>query len=161
MAILERYYKTKFVVVTATAVFAALGTPAIAATPAEDIKSRQQKLKDLGAAMKLINDQLKTDAPDVARIREAAAKVKKHSEAIGTWFPSGTGPEAGVETAAKPEIWTDAADFAEKVQGFQAEAGKLATIAAASDLASMKKQVRMVARTCGGCHDTYRVKKGT
>ena len=36
------------------------------------------------------------------------------------WFPKGTGPEAGVKTAALPDIWKNKPDFNDKVAAMQA-----------------------------------------
>jgi cytochrome c556 len=156
----KREWTKHFVTVATTAVIASAAAVALAAaSPKDTIKLRQEGLKDLGAQMKVINDTLKTSAPDAAKIKEAAAKVKKHSAEISTWFPAGSGPEAGVETAAKPEIWKDAADFTAKGNAFVAEADKLATVADSGDVEGVRNQVRAVGKSCGGCHERYRVKK--
>jgi cytochrome c556 len=155
----KREWRTKLVTITTTAVIATMGAMALAATPAETIKSRQDHLKELGKASKSISDTLKTDAPDAAVIKSAGAVYKSAAADIANWFPKGTGPEAGVETKAKAEIWTDAAGFADKIKNFQTEANKLAALADAGDVEGVRAQVRKVGPACGACHDNYRVKK--
>lgn len=128
-------------------------------TPADTIKTRQQSLKDLGAAFKLIRDQSQSGAPDVAKIKVAAADVKKAADAIATWFPKGTGPEAGVKTAAKPEIWSDAAGFTTATNNFVEQAAKFNQIATSADAAAISAGIKPLGQTCGGCHDKFRIKE--
>ncbi len=80
-------------------------------TPQQVIETRQANLKDMGANFKTINDQSKAGTPDMAAITAAADKIKGYSADIGNWFPAGTGPEAGIKTAALPKIWEDCATF--------------------------------------------------
>jgi cytochrome c556 len=161
MSTFKRDWRATLVTITTTAIIASLSAVALAATPAETIKTRQEGMKAMGGAMKTINDQLKTDAPDAAAIKAAGPKVKKVVDNISIWFPKGTGPEAGVETAAKPEIWADPADFADKIKAFQTEAAKLIALTDAGDIAGVKEEVRPLGKACGACHEKYRVKKET
>lgn len=124
---------------------------------AKAVGARQEGYKQLGAAFKTINDELKASRPDMAAIAQAATRMRDLSVAAPRWFPKGSGPEAGVKTRAKPEIWTDAAGFAAAQRSFQTETAKLQTIAASGDLAALRVQVRATGATCGGCHDKYRV----
>ena len=63
---------------------------------------------------------------------------------------------AGVKTAAKAEIWTDAAGFTAAVSKLQDETAKLQTVATAGDIDAIKAQARATAGACKNCHDTYR-----
>jgi len=83
---------------------------------AKAVATRQANFKQLGGAFKAINDQLKAGAPDMAVIKASAQKMKDLAAQEATWFPAGSGPEAGVKTGAKPEIWSDAAGFAAAVK---------------------------------------------
>jgi len=125
---------------------------------AEAVKARQANFKQLGGAFKAINDQLKTDKPDLAVIKASARKMKDLAAQEATWFPAGSGPEAGVKTAAKPDIWSDAAGFAAGVKRLQAETTRLADAANSGSLDAVKAQVATTAKACGGCHDKYRLK---
>jgi cytochrome c556 len=160
MSIFQRYGRA-LVTVAIAAIVASMSAMAPAATPAETIKSRQQGLKAMGEAMKTIKDQLDNDKPDAGAIKAAGAKVKTVSDSFDSWFPKGTGPEAGVEMSAKPEIWTNPADFAEKTKAFQAEAAKLVALTDAGNIDSVRSQARKVGKSCAACHDSYRVKKET
>jgi cytochrome c556 len=130
-----------------------------ASTSATDtIKARQQSLKDTGAAMKVIRDELK-GTPDVEKIKAASATIQKTSEDIGNWFPKGSGPEAGVKTGAKPEIWSDADGFSAARHAFAEQAAKLADAAKTGNAESIGAAFKSVGKSCGGCHEKFRVKE--
>lgn len=154
-------------IVTVLAVAAGLGLSAgiaLAADPApapttasgKAVVARQDHYKELNGAFRAINEQVRSDAPDKAAIGARAAKMKALAADLPSWFPKGSGPEAGVKTAAKAEIWTDAAGFAAAATKLQDETAKLQDVAAAGDLDAIKAQVRATNAACKGCHDTYR-----
>ena len=126
-------------------------------TPADPVafmKTRHENYEDLGKNFKVLLDNSKLGTPDMAAVSAAAAKVNEYAGQMGTWFPPGTGPEAG-KTEAKANIWTDRADFDAKLANLQTEAGKLVT-AAGTDAAAFKAQFGPTGGTCKACHDTFR-----
>ena len=131
---------------------------AFAATPADIIKIRQQGLKDMGAAAKVIRDELK-GTPDVAKIQAASAKIQQAADDIAHWFPSGSGAEAGVKTAAKPEIWSDPEGFMAARKALVEQSAKLADAAKAGDAEAIGANFKGVGKSCGGCHEKFRVKE--
>ena len=128
-------------------------------TVKQQIEARQKALKDMGAAFKTVNDQLKSSAPALDQIRPAVQTIKTHAAEIGTWFPKGTGPESGVETAALPKIWEDEATFQAAAQRLGDEAGKLSDVATGEDLAAIGAQAGATGGACKNCHDNFRKKK--
>lgn len=129
----------------------------LASTPGgKAVLVRQAHYKDLGKAFGALGAELRKEAPDKAAISSEAATVKTLADDLPTWFPKGSGPEAGVKTAARPQIWTDAAGFAGAVAKLQAETGKLQEAALAGDLDAIKAQVRATGGACKACHDQYR-----
>jgi cytochrome c556 len=62
------------------------------------------------------------------------------------------------DTKAKPEIWTNRADFDAKMDKMQAEAAKLPAVVKGGDSAAFKKQVADTGAACKACHDEYRLK---
>lgn len=65
-----------------------------------------------------------------------------------------------LETRAKPEIWSDAEDFAEKMDALQTASAELASVAAnASSMDDVKDAFGELGQACKGCHDDYRHKK--
>ncbi len=126
-------------------------------TPTDIIKARQEHLKDMGASMKAIVDQVRSGSPDKTIATDAAKKIAAYSRQIPDWFPKGTGEEAGIKTAAKPEIWAQPADFQAAAEKLPPEADKLVEAAATGDAATIGAQVQATGRACGGCHKIFRV----
>jgi cytochrome c556 len=62
------------------------------------------------------------------------------------------------DTKAKPEIWTNRADFDAKMDKMVSEAQKLPAVVRAGDMAAFKKQVGDTGAACKACHDEYRLK---
>src|SRR5439155_22475546 len=117
---------------------------------------RQAHCKELAKTLGGLVNELRKDTPDKAVIAANAATAKTMVQQLPTWFPKGSGPEAGVKTAAKAEIWSDAAGFAVAVGKLQDETAKLQQAATAGDMDAIKAQVRATAGACKNCHDTYR-----
>lgn len=65
---------------------------------------------------------------------------------------------SGEKSAAKSEIYTDAAKFRAAADALEAATAKLGAVARAKDEAGVKASFGAVAKSCGGCHDAYRVK---
>lgn len=136
---------------------APIATASIGETPADPVafmKTRHENYEDLGKNFKVLLDNTKLGSPDMAAVQAAAAKVNEYAGLIPTWFPPGTGPEAG-KTEAKANIWTDRATFDEKAANLQTEAAKLVT-AAGTDAAAFKAQFGATGATCKSCHDVFR-----
>ena len=72
------------------------------------------------------------------------------------WFPKGTGPEAGVKTAALPDIWKNKPDFNDKVAAMQDAAAQLQAVAQKGNVAAIAAQFRTTGGKCKDCHDKYR-----
>ena len=71
-------------------------------------------------------------------------------------------PEASKGLAnsdAKPEIWAKPDDFKAKITAFKTETAKLGDLAKAGNVDAIKAQIAATGKTCGGCHDDYRVKR--
>ena len=66
----------------------------LASTSAQEvIDARQSGFKKMGAAMKAISEQLKSSAPDLAKITAATQAIAAGVREQPSWFPAGTGPE--------------------------------------------------------------------
>ena len=132
------------------------GVAVVAQAQEAVIKQRQEAMKANGAAAKAIADMVKGEKPwDQAAAHQAAITINNTSKAIPGLFPKGSGPEAGVKTAALPAIWSKMDDFTAKAKANEQESAKLV---AANDEAAVKAQFGNVGKTCGGCHESYRAK---
>ena len=124
---------------------------------AQAVAQRQQNFKQLGRAFKGLMDEMKKPAPDKAVLAANATRMNDLAKQEASWFPKGSGPEAGVKTGAKPIIWSDPAGFAAAVKRLQGETGKLQQVAASGDVAALKVQAQATGGACKNCHDKYRV----
>src|ERR1700733_8666370 len=118
---------------TAVLVCFCLAVVEAVAGPAEiaQIKPRQDKLRDMGGALKAINDELKKGKVDWDNtIIPNAQTIKDRSAYLLNWFPKGSGPETGKKTYALPAIWQKNDDFMKLGKSAQAEALKLDQVAA-------------------------------
>ena len=149
--------EARWLLATALALSVAAGGAAAQSAMAQAVKDRQGHFKQQGAAFKGVLDELKKDAPDKAVVATNATKLKTIAAQLPTWFPKGSGPEAGVKTGAKPEVWADQPGFLAAAQRLQAETAKLDQLAGAGDIDAVKGQVRAVGLACKNCHDKYRV----
>ena len=146
--------------VLAGGAFAALCSVAYAQRPAPGaaatIQARQGNYKQIAAALKGISEQLRSGNPDLAWIRPRAAMLADRSVRVLGWFPRGTGPETGVRTRAKPEIWSNAAGFRRAGANFVLAARALNAAAQAGDVARIRAAMPGVTRACSNCHDSFR-----
>lgn len=123
---------------------------------AQTIQARQGHYKQMAAALKGISDQLRSGRPDLAQIRPRAALLADRSVHVLRWFPHGSGPEAGVRTRAKAEIWSNQHGFRQAGATFVVAARALNGAAQTGDLARIRAALPAVQRSCGGCHDDFR-----
>ncbi len=124
--------------------------------PADIIKLRHDRLKDLGVEAKAIGGQAKSGTLDRAVMTDAAKKIAATAHEIQNWFPKGSGPESGVKTLAKPEIWTQPADFKAAADAFAPAADRLVEVVGAGDAAAIFSQLKETGKTCHECHKTFR-----
>jgi cytochrome c556 len=120
------------------------------------MKTRHENYEDIGRNMKVLQDNMKAAEPDMPAVTAAATAIKGYADQMATWFPAGTGPESGIETEAKANIWTDRATFEAAVAKLQEESGKLAAV---TDAAGFKAQFPATGMSCKGCHDVFREEK--
>ena len=127
-----------------------------AASAAATIQARQANYKQMAGALRGISDQLRSGSPDLAQIRPRAALLADRATQVLRWFPHGTGPEAGVRTRAKPEIWSNHQGFLNAGAVLLVTARQLNAAAVAGDLARIRAALPAVQRACGSCHDNFR-----
>jgi len=109
-------------------VLSVTATAIVTAAPADVamIKSRQEKLRDMGSALKQIDDELKRRSPDWENVIQPNVQIlHDRSPFLMKWFPKGSGPEAGAKTYALPAIWQKGDDFAKHARTMVAESQKL------------------------------------
>jgi len=133
----------------------AIGVTAVAAQ-SDPIAARKALMKEQGAQTKTGAGMAKGEAPfDLAKAQAILTNYVDTAGKMPELFPENS--KTGGETTAAPKIWEDMA-------GFKAGFAKLSTEAKAAqssvkDLDSFKAAFGGLTKNCGGCHETYRVKK--
>ncbi|MET1755850.1 cytochrome c [Novosphingobium sp. RD2P27] len=141
--------------ILAALTLAGVAAPLLAA-PADAVRARIAGYKHLGAAFKAVNDGLRRPSPDKAELLGAARTIRQSAAQQYKWFPRGSGPQAGVKTAAKAAIWTDPVKFKQAQDAFAAKAVALERAVASGDAGAIRSASRSLGATCKGCHDQFR-----
>jgi len=126
------------------------------APPADTIRMRQANYKQMAGAMKGINDQLRSESLSLPDVRRHSALIARHAVQVLNWFPHGTGPEAGVRTRAKAEIWSDPSGFRTAGARLLVTARTMDAAARRGDLPAIRAAMPRLQSACGGCHEAYR-----
>ncbi|MCW1427796.1 c-type cytochrome [Novosphingobium sp. JCM 18896] len=143
----------------AVIVFAGIAAAPLLAAPADQIRTRIDGYRDLGAAFKTLNDGLRAPSPQPAVLRAATQRIRAAASHQYGWYPAGSGPRPGVKTAAKPEIWTQGPRFRQLQDGFAAQAGALERAVGGGNVAAIRTAARSLGGSCKACHDQFRVEK--
>lgn len=118
-----------------------------------DVIATRQLLFHLSAAtfgeMKAVAD----GSEDVKPLAFGARGLVRWSRSIPAMFPPGS---LGPNSRAKPEIWSNRADFEAKAAAYQAAATALFDVARAGDKPGFLAQWEATSKTCTACHDLYR-----
>ena len=141
------------------AVMAAGGASAQQMKPETQLKMRKAAYDVMAYAFEALDNMAEGKRPytkdEAVRNAEIVARVAQLPK---NFFGEGTDSKAG-ETRAKPEIWTNRADFDKKMGNMIEETGKLPAAAASGDMGALKKAVQAADDACKACHDDYRVKR--
>ena len=111
--------------------------------------------KNLGGVLGPMN---KGEKPyDQAAVTEALNVLDDTAKKLPTMFPESIkGAKWDGDYSASPKIWEDKAGFDASIATF-AKAVKDAK-ASVKDLDSLKAAFPAIGKSCGGCHETFRVK---
>lgn len=124
------------------------------ASPA--VKYRQSLMDGVGANMGAISHILKNRLSLPGHIQNHASQMALAADLVAAAFKGGdaTGP-----TDAKSEIWSDWAGFEADIADFSKAAKGLEAAAASGDPAAIGPAMKMLGKSCGGCHKAYRKPK--
>jgi cytochrome c556 len=141
-------------IVLSLAVVVTAGT--IATADPDAIATRKALMKGVGAETGVGAKMVRGELPfDLERAKKIFASYADAAGKMPALFPDGS--KTGGETSAAPKIWEDMADFKDRFAKFGTDAK--AAGSAIGDLDSFKESFRAVTRGCGGCHESYRIKK--
>jgi cytochrome c556 len=123
---------------------------------AQPMHERHEAMEHLGKASKTIKRTLDATPIDLTAIQQASAPIfDTTASKIASWFPAGTGPDVG-KTGAKPDIWKNPEDFAQKATDYEAASQKFADSLKTFKPDDMKAKFADLQKTCKACHDKYR-----
>jgi cytochrome c556 len=89
---------------------------------------------------------------DLAGVATKAGQASEALKKAAVLFPAGTGRETVQKTRAKPEIWTQRAEFEAAMTKLVAETDATGAAARSGNLDAVKAQWLKVAEACGACH---------
>ena len=138
----------------AAAIFLSAGQITFAQTaPAQIVKERQDAMeKNWTEYFRDISRTVKTDSPDLALIATKSAQASKHLKKFAQLFPPGTGRDVVPKTRAKPEVWTQRAEFDAAMKALIDATNVLGAAAKSGSVEKVKAEWPSVAKACGGCH---------
>ena len=138
------------------AALAGLGVTAVTAADEPQVV-RQQAMKKVGAATGALAGIAKGEKPyDADVVKASLTTISETMKTFPQHFPIGS--ETGHETEASPKIWENTDDFRAKA----AQLGKdvdATLVALPGDQAAVAAAIGPIGKNCGGCHETYRLKK--
>jgi cytochrome c556 len=147
------------ILLTSAVVGLSLSGPVLAQSvtmkPDDVISARQGGMALVGGLAETMKAAVGSGA-DVKAFAEGAASMAKWGKQYTTLYPDGT--QAGHDTKAKPEIWSDRAGFEKADAAFVAAAEKLEEAAKSGDKAAFAAAFKDVGGTCGGCHRNYKAR---
>jgi cytochrome c556 len=118
------------------------------------VQYRQSVMRILGYKVAGIRAMASGEVPaDEAKFRKDTADVA----VLAGMLPEGFTPNtSSAQSNAKPEVWTNVADFQQKASDLKTSADALAATAASQGFEAAKGMVQAVGSTCGACHRPYR-----
>jgi cytochrome c556 len=125
----------------------------------DQVKETQAVMKANGKNAGALSAMIKGEKPyDQATVDAALAQFDDTAKKLPTLFPvSIKGKPFDGDYSTSSKIWEDKAGFSEHATSFAkaiSEAkGKI------KDVDSLKAELGVIGKQCGGCHETYRVKK--
>ena len=121
--------------------------------PAQIVKQRQDAMDRMWPGYyKDIASTLRSPSPDLALVATKAAAASAHVKETAQLFPPGTGRDVVPTTRAKPEIWTQRADFEEALTALIDATNTMGDDAKKGDLEKVKADWTATAKACGACH---------
>jgi len=126
----------------------------------DQVKRTQAMMKDNGKNAGALSAMVKGEKPyDQSTVNAALAQFEDTAKNLPTLFPASMkGLKLEGDYDPSPKIWEDKAGFESQIKSFAkvvADAkGKV------KNLDTLKAELPVIGKQCGGCHETYRIKKG-
>jgi cytochrome c556 len=122
----------------------------------DPIAARKAIMKKNGDEAKIGTQFMKGEAAfDLAKAKAIFASYQEAASKAPNLFPDNS--KTGGDTAALPAVWEKKDDFNAKLKKLGEDAKEAE--AKVTDEATFKAVFPTVQKNCGGCHETYRLKK--
>jgi cytochrome c556 len=135
-----------------------LGLGAVMAEP-DQVKDTQAMMKGNGKNAGALAAMVKGEKPyDQATVDAAIKQFADTAAKLPTLFPvSIKGKPFDGDYSPSSKIWEDKAGFDEHIASFAKVIGEAK--GKITDLDTLKAQLSIIGKQCGGCHETFRIKK--
>lgn len=151
--------KSICLVLTVVGVGVAFGTLA-QRKPDAIIKDRQALMTMQNWALRDLSMMVKGQRPyDKGVVERSVAVLDGTNRMLPEAVPAGSGPDSGIPTRARAEIWSEPDKFKQAIGHFQAETTKLNEAARAGTLDALRASFSGVVKSCEGCHESFRAKR--
>jgi len=123
----------------------------------DQVKDTQTVMKGNGKNAGALAAMIKGEKPyDQATVDAALKQFADTGKKLPTLFPESIkGKTFDGDYQPTDKIWTDKAGFDEHIASF----AKTVSEAKITDLDSLKATLPVIGKQCGGCHETFRMKK--
>ena len=130
------------------------------------VMAQQDQLKDTQAMMKgngknagALAAMIKGEKPyDQAAVDAALVQFADTAKKLPTLFPESLkGKPFDGDYSPSDKIWSDKAGFAEHIASFAKAVGDAK--GKIKDADTLKAELGLIGKQCGGCHETFRIKK--
>ena len=125
----------------------------------DQLKETQAMMKGNGRNAGALAAMIKGEKPyDQATVDAALAQFTDTAKKLPTLFPESLkGKPFDGDYTPSDKIWEDKAGFAEHIASFAKVVGDAQ--GKIKDLDTLKATLPVIGKQCGGCHETYRIKK--
>ena len=135
-----------------------LGATAVIAQQ-DQLKDTQTMMKGNGKNAGALSAIVKGEKPyDQATVDAALAQFDDTAKKLPKLFPASLkGKPFDGDYSPSSKIWEDKAGFADHIASFGKVVGEAK--GKIKDLDTLKAELPIIGKQCGGCHETYRIKK--
>jgi cytochrome c556 len=120
---------------------------------AKAVSERQDAMKQMGGLLfGGISKVVRGEEPP-ANAAAPAEKLDQIAHSLPRLFPAGSGREAVPTTRAKPDVWSNRAEFEAAAKRLADETAKLSAAAKTGNLDAIKAAFGPATQACGGCHE--------
>jgi cytochrome c556 len=125
----------------------------------DQVKDTQTMMKGNGRNAGALAAMIKGEKPyDQATVDAALKQFDDTAKKLSTLFPESIkGKPFDGDYSPSDKIWEDKAGFADHIASFAKAVGDAQ--GKVTDLDTLKATLPVIGKQCGGCHETFRVKK--